>query len=41
MMKACATEPNQPYYYNAPDGNELEDAFSNIAADLIDLHISQ
>ncbi len=41
MMKSCASEPNQPYYYNAPDGDELEEAFSNIAADLIDLHISQ
>lgn len=41
VMKACATEPNQPYYYNAPNASQLEDAFSQIAADLVDLHISQ
>jgi hypothetical protein len=41
IMKSCATEPNQPYYYNAPNATDLEDAFSKIAADLVDLHISQ
>ncbi|MHA7873273.1 MAG: hypothetical protein ACX939_13065, partial [Hyphococcus sp.] len=41
LMKACATEPNSPFYYNAPDASQLEDAFANIAADLVDLHISQ
>ncbi len=41
MMKACATEPNEPFYYNAPNSSDLEDAFSQIAADLVDLHISQ
>ena len=41
LMKSCATEPSQPYYYNAPNASELEEAFSNIAADLVDLHISQ
>jgi len=41
LMKSCATESTQPYYYNAPNASELEEAFSNIAADLVDLHISQ
>lgn len=41
VFKACATEPNAPYYYDAVTGEELEDAFGNIAADLVDLHISK
>lgn len=41
VMKACATEPNEPFYFNAPNSSDLEDAFSQIAADLVDLHISQ
>ncbi len=40
-MKSCATEPNEPYYFNAPNASELEDAFSKIASDLVDLHVSQ
>lgn len=41
MFKACATEPNAPYFYNADNGADLEEAFGNIAADLVDLHISK
>lgn len=40
-MKSCASEPNEPYYFNAPNASELEDAFSKIASDLVDLHVSQ
>lgn len=41
VFKSCATEPNAPYFFNAPDGEELENAFRDIAADLVDLHVSQ
>ena len=41
VFKACATEPSEPYYYKAPSGDQLEDAFGSIAADLVNLHISQ
>jgi hypothetical protein len=41
VFKSCATEPNAPYFFNAPDGDDLEDAFQDIAADLVSLHISK
>ncbi|WP_425408687.1 pilus assembly protein TadG-related protein [Hyphococcus sp.] len=41
MFKACATKPTAPYFHDAVDGNDLEDAFGDIAADLVDLHISK
>jgi Flp pilus assembly protein TadG len=41
VFKACATEPNAPYYYDAVTASDLKDAFGNIAADLVDLHISK
>ena len=41
VYKACATEPNAPYFYNAPSGSELNDAFGGIAADLVKLHVSE
>jgi len=41
LFKACATDTIEPYYYKAPSGDELEEAFGNIAADLVSLHISQ
>jgi len=41
VFESCATEPNAPYYYKAPTGAELEQAFGDIAADLVDLHISE
>ena len=40
-FRACATEPNAPYFYDADDGADLEDAFGDIAVDLVDLHISK
>ncbi len=40
-MKACATEPTEPYYFNAPTASALKDAFKNIAEDLTRLHVSQ
>ena len=41
VFKACATEPNEPYFYDAVDGDDLIDAFGDIAADLVDLHVSK
>ncbi len=41
IFKACATKPTSPYFFNAPDGDDLEDAFKDIAADLVDLHVSK
>jgi len=41
VFKSCATKPFAPYFFNAPDGEDLEDAFKDIAADLVDLHISK
>lgn len=40
-FKACATETEAPYYFDAPDGEELQDAFRDIAADLVQLHVSR
>ena len=41
VFKNCATDTIAPYYYKAPSGNDLEDAFGEIAADLVNLHVSQ
>lgn len=41
VFKACATEPNAPYFYDAATGTQLNEAFGDIAADLVDLHISR
>lgn len=41
LMKDVATEPNAPYYYNAPSGAELEDAFQEVANHLSNLRISR
>ncbi len=40
-FRSCATQPNAPYFYNADDGADLEEAFGDIAADLVDLHVSK
>ena len=40
-MKACASEPNEPFYFNAPNASELKSAFEDIAANLTNLHVSQ
>ena len=40
-FKSCATEPTAPYFYNADNGADLEEAFGDIAADLVDLHVSK
>lgn len=40
-FQACASETTAPYYFDAPDGEELEDAFADIAADLVQLHVSR
>ena len=40
-FQACATETEEPYYFDAPAGEDLEDAFADIAADLVQLHVSQ
>ena len=41
VFQACATDTIAPYYHKAPDGDDLEDAFGEIASDLVNLHISQ
>ena len=41
VFQACATLPEAPYYQQAPDGDDLEDAFGDIAQDLVKLHISK
>lgn len=41
VFKACATKPTKPYFHDAADGDDLDDAFGEIAADLVDLHISK
>ncbi len=40
-FRSCATAPNAPYFYNADNGADLEQAFGDIAADLVDLHVSK
>lgn len=41
VFKSCATRPTAPYFFNAPNGDELNEAFSNIADDLVKLHVSR
>lgn len=41
LYKACATTPDAPYFHNASSGVDLEEAFGDIAADLVNLHISK
>ncbi|WP_375202987.1 pilus assembly protein TadG-related protein [Hyphococcus sp.] len=41
VFKACATRPIGPYFQAAADGEDLEEAFGEIAADLVNLHISK
>ncbi len=41
VFKACATDEEAPYYYKAPTGADLESAFGDIAADLVQLHVSK
>ncbi len=41
VFKACATLPSAPYFQDAADGDDLEEAFGEIAADLVNLHISK
>ena len=41
VFKACATSPQAPYFFNAPTQQQLQSAFSDIAADLVALHVSQ
>ncbi|WP_411818119.1 hypothetical protein [Hyphococcus sp. DH-69] len=41
VFRACASKPSEPYFHDAVDGEDLEEAFGQIAADLVDLHISK
>lgn len=41
VFKACATSPQAPFFFNAPTQLQLQSAFSDIAADLVALHVSQ
>jgi Putative Flp pilus-assembly TadE/G-like len=41
IFKSCASAPTAPYFFNAPDGDELATAFGDIADDLVKLHISK
>ena len=41
LLKDVATEPNAPYYYNAPTETELNSAFKEIANHLSNLRLSK
>ena len=41
LLQEVATEPTAPYYHFAPDGDELEKIFKEIANDLSALRISR
>ncbi len=41
IMKSCASEPTSPFFYNAANGADLEEAFGLIASDLVKLHVSE
>jgi len=41
LMKQVATEPNAPYYFNAPTGEQLEAAFNEIGNHLSNLRLSK
>jgi len=41
LYQACASEPQPPYFHNVLTGADLESAFGDIAADLVDLHVSK
>jgi len=41
LLKSVATEPNPPYYYNAPTEAELRAAFQQIANNLSSLRLSK
>ncbi|MFZ5616769.1 MAG: pilus assembly protein TadG-related protein [Pseudomonadota bacterium] len=41
VFKSCATSPTEPYYFVAPSGEDLEQAFGDIAQDLVNLHVSR
>ncbi|HXI86195.1 MAG TPA: hypothetical protein VNH64_01955 [Parvularculaceae bacterium] len=41
VFKSCATKPIAPYYYKAPSAADLQNAFGDIAQDLVKLHVSK
>ena len=41
LLKQVATSPDQPYYYYAPNGDTLQDAFHEIANHLSELRLSK
>lgn len=41
IFQACASDEEAPYYFDAPSGEDLEDAFTDIASDLVQLHVSK
>jgi Flp pilus assembly protein TadG len=41
VFQACASDDEAPYYFDAPDGDELQAAFEDIASDLVQLHVSR
>ncbi len=41
LYRACASSPDEPFFFNADNGVELEQAFEDIAADLVRLHVSR
>ncbi|MEM1192549.1 MAG: TadE/TadG family type IV pilus assembly protein [Pseudomonadota bacterium] len=41
LYKACASSPEAPYFHNVLTGADLENAFEDVAADLVKLHISR
>ncbi|MEO1150437.1 MAG: TadE/TadG family type IV pilus assembly protein [Pseudomonadota bacterium] len=41
LYKACASSPEAPFFHNVLTGADLENAFEDVAADLVRLHISR
>jgi hypothetical protein len=41
VMKSCATDEDSPFFFNAESGADLEEAFGDIAEDLVKLHVSR
>ena len=41
LMKEIATEPNSPYFYNAPSADQLNAAFNEIGNHLSNLRLSK
>lgn len=41
LLKGVASEPNEPFYFNAPTADELNQVFRTVATNLAELRLSQ